>query len=252
MISVNITYYNEPIWFKYWYLTFKKLHIDNAPIVLNMCDDGSQKFPLSEFFKKHPPLPNMRLFRVKEDIGFNSHGARNLLMQQTQTEWNFLTDIDRHYTLNTFNKMVDTHKRGTLVQGTYYNLFETLKASDDRFSLNEVMLSKTDFWKTGGYDEEFVNVHWGDRYFFDSLNRVAKRKKVSDWYVKYVRYARNVTYEPVPITIYPDDATLIHPTGKWTDADSRFALKKLVRERNMTHEGRMSKKVINFEWEQVF
>ena len=217
-----------------------------------MCDDGSQKTPLSEFFEKNPPFPNLRLFRVKEDIGFNSHGARNLLMQQTQTEWNFLTDIDRHYSLKTLYGIEHVEKTNDLEFGTYYNLREILKASDDGFSLNEFVVSKTDFWKTGGYDEEFVNVHWGDRYFFDSLNRVAKRKKVEQWQVKYVRYARSVTYEPIPITVYPDDATLIHPTGKWTDADSRFALKKLVRERNMTHEGRMSKKVINFDWERVF
>lgn len=252
MISVNITYYNEPIWFKYWYLLFKKFYKDGVDIALNICDDGSQRDPASAFFEKNVPLPNMRLFRVKEDIGFNSHGARNLLMQQTQTEWNMMSDIDRHYSLNTLTKIIRAEQSDQLKQGTYYSMWEITPASKDRFSINECVLSKTDFWKTGGYDEEFTNIHWGDRYFFDTLNTIATREKVREWEVKYVRFARDVTYEDIPITQYPDDKTLIHPKGVWTEEKTRTALKEFVRNRNSTEQGRLAKKVINFDWEQVF
>lgn len=252
MISINLTYYNEPIWFRYWYNIFKKFYLDNTNICLNICDDGSQKQPIISFFEKYPPFPNMRLFKVKEDIGFNSHGARNLLMQQTQTEWNLMTDIDRHYPLKTLNRIISEEAIDNLNIGAYYNLKELIRSSKDGFSVNDYVTSKTDFWKTGGYDEEFTNVHWGDRYFLNTLNMIAKRETREDWEVRYVRYARSVTYEDVPITQYPNDTSLIHPTRLWADQETRHGLKRLVQERNKTHEGRMSKKVINFEWEQVF
>ena len=252
MISINLTYYNEPIWFRYWYNIFKKFHHNGANIRLNICDDGSQKQPISYFFEKNPPFPNMRLFKVKEDIGFNSHGARNLLMQQTQTEWNLMTDIDRHYPLKTLYSIIEEESINNLKKGMYYSLKELTRSSKDGFSINEYVASRTDFWKTGGYDEEFTNIHWGDRYFLDTLNYVAKRKTKKNWEVRYVRHARNVTYQDIPITQYPDDNSLIHPTKIWVDQETRHGLKKLVQERNKTHEGRMSKKVVNFDWEQVF
>ena len=252
MISVNITYYNEPLWFKYWYLMFKKFYISGTDICLNVCDDGSQRYPITDFFKKNPPLPNMRVFRVKKDIGFNSHGARNLLMQQTQTEWNILSDIDRHYSFQTFARIIKAERTNNLQLGTYYSFWELTPSSKDGYTLNDCVISKSDFWKTGGYDEEFTNIHWGDRYFFDTLNRVATRVTKREWEVRYVRFARSVTYEDIPTTQYPDDNTLIHPNGFWTNEKTRLALKKFVRKRNSTEDGRLSKKVINFEWEQVF
>ena len=252
MISVNITYYNEPTWFKYWYLLFKKFYKDGIDIALNICDDGSQRDPASGFFEKNVPLPNMRLFRVKEDIGFNSHGARNLLMQHTQTEWNMMSDIDRHYSMQTLNDIIRTEAAGQLEQGKYYSFRDQNSTVKETYSLNEFIVCKADFWKTGGYDEEFTNIHWGDRYFFDTLGKVTTRVEQSRWKVAYVRGARDVTYDDILTTQYPDDNTLIHPRGIWTNKETRESLMKFVRERNSTEQGRLSKKVINFEWEQVF
>jgi len=225
------------------------LHDMGVEAILNIADDGSKINPASDFFEKNPPLPNMRLFRVTEDIGFNSHGARNLLMQQTQTDWNIMSDIDRRYPIETF---IDVLENANLKQENYYSFYEIIKSAPDRFSLNEFVVHKDTFWLTGGYDEEFVNIHWGDRTFLDTLKQVATRVCMHEWKVKYIRFSREVTWADVPTTIYPDDKTLIHPNNRWPDDSFRFGLKKFVEERNMTHEGRMSKKVINFDWEQVF
>jgi hypothetical protein len=251
MISCNVTYYNEPTWLKWWYKTVKNINEQGYDIMLNVCDDGSQRLPASEFFNKHAPTDKMRLFRVKEDIGFNSHGARNLLMKQTLTKWNLMSDIDRRYpeeTLKQFAEFADVK----LQRGNYYSLLEMIRTSPDGYSVNDYIVHSDDFWRTGGYDEEFVNIHWGDRWFLDTLRRVARRVLLPDWKVKYVRGAREVTWADVPTTQYPDDQTLIHPNNRWPDEDFRFGLKDRIKERNKTEEGRMSKQVINFEWEQVF
>lgn len=251
MISINITYYNEPHFLKWWYNTHLRLLDMGCDVMLNIGDDGSQKTPATNFFEKHKPNVNTRLFRVKEDIGFNSHGTRNLLMQQTTTEWNLMSDIDRRYSDQTLLSILDNKEK--LRKGLYYSFWEVIQSSQDRFSVNDYLVHRDNFWETGGYDEEFTNIHFGDRYFLDTLRLIARRKKVREWHVKYVRGARDVTWsDEVTKTIYPDDKTLIHPNALWGNEEKRFALKKLVQERNKTSEGRKSKKVINFEWERVF
>lgn len=251
MISINITYYNEPHFLKWWYITHQKMLDGGCDVMLNIGDDGSQTKPASHFFEKNAPNANTRLFRVKEDIGFNSHGTRNLLMKQTTTEWNLMSDIDRRYPEQTLISIYENQSK--LRKGVYYSFWEILQSSRDRFSVNDYIVHRDNFWETGGYDEEFTNIHFGDRYFLDALRMVAKRKKVPQWQVKYVRGARDVTWtDEILTTVYPDDNTLIHPTAVWGDEKQRFALKEFVQERNKTPEGRKSKKVINFEWEQLF
>lgn len=250
MITINITYYNEPKWLQWWYDTIKQLHENGNDFIFTVCDDGSMREPAEQFFERNVPLPCMRLYRVIDDIGFNSHGARNLLVKQSTTDWNMMSDIDRHYSIGTFERLFASES--TLQQGTYYSFRELKRASPDGFSVNEYVVHREDFWNTGGYDEEFVNIHWGDRMFLDTLKRVAKRQCVKEWEVKYVRGARDVIWQDIPTTIYPDDNTLIHPNNRWPDEKFRFELKESVRQRNKTHEGRMSKKVINFEWKRVF
>lgn len=251
MISINITYYNEPHFLSWWYKFHKEMLSCGYDLILNIGDDGSQIKPAVEFFEKNPPNHFIRLFRVKEDIGFNSHGTRNLLMSQTTTDWNLMSDIDRRYPTTTMMSICDNEKG--LRKGFYYSFWEKIQSSPDRFSVNEYLVHRDDFWQTGGYDEEFTNIHFGDRYFLDALRMVARRKKVKQWEVKYVRGARDVTWsEEATHTIYPDDKTLIHPLNVWGNQEKRFALKEFVQERNKTAEGRKSKKVINFEWERVF
>ena len=130
--------------------------------------------------------------------------------------------------------------RDRLRQGTYYSFWEMIQSSRDRFSVNEYLVHKFDFWESGGYDEEFVNIHFGDRYFLDALKMVAKRKKVPQWKVKYIRGAREVTWTDVPTTIYPDDNTLLHPNDRWPNEEYRMNLKKFVQQRLKTEKGRKS------------
>ena len=251
MISCNITYYNEPHFLSWWYDTFKTLYQEGIDIELNIADDGSMRRSAESFFDKKAPMPNMRLFRVLKDIGFNSHGARNLLMRETRTEWNMLSDIDRRYPVDTIKAIIAREPIGKLKKGVYYP-FENIRRDKEQ-SVNEYVVSKTDFWKAGGYDEEFVNIHWGDRVFIDCLARITRKAVIPEWKVKYVRGARKVTYtKDVATTQYPDDHTLIHPNGDWSIREKRLALIKMVKERGKTPEGRQSKKVINFEWKRVF
>lgn len=251
MLSVNITYYNEPHFLSWWYDTFKLLYELGLDVELNIADDGSLRQPAESFFDKKVPMSNMRLFRVLKDIGFNSHGARNLLMKQTRTEWNMLSDIDRNYPKSTLIDIINKESADKLKKGVYYPFCNINDIN--HISINEYVISKTDFWRSGGYDEEFVNTHWGDRIFLECVSRITYKEIIKDWKVSYVRGARNVLYsKDIATTQYPDDNTLICPINEWTNKEKRTALIEMVRARGKNPEARMSKKVINFEWEQVF
>lgn len=251
MLTLNITYYNEPHFLKWWYDTAIDL-VENhgLSIKLQICDDGSQRTPATSFFEQNTPKSFMTLFRVTKDIGFNSHGARNLLMKHTYSDWNILSDIDRTYTIDTLKKVYYRAGRGALKKGNYYK-FKYAKGKKEP-SLNDYVIRRDDFWLSGGYDEEFVNIHWGDRIFFESLNLFMTPVVFDDCFINYVRHARNVSFDDVETTQYPDDNTLIHPKGAWYDKQKRQELKHFIKKRNSTHEGRMSKKILNFDWEIVF
>jgi hypothetical protein len=249
-ITANITYYNEPHMLEWWYRTFTLLNKEGFDLRLNIADDGSQRQPAIDFFKKHPQQPFIRLFRVKEDIGFNSHGCRNLLMKQTETDWNILSDIDRHYTDDTLIDILESEDKDPNV---HYSFF-ALKTRTS--TLNEYVIHKDAFWKSGGYDEEFVNIHWGDRIFFDtSLFPVCPRVIRKRWECEYVRGARNLLSGDNATTQYPDDHTLItpkYPPGHpWASNKNRQEMINFIRTRNADPEQRLNKPVINFKWERL-
>ena len=253
MLSLNITYYNEPKWLQWWYNTVKRVNsVYGINLSLNIADDGSQKEPAEQFFIKNPPTPDMRLFVITEDLGFNSHGARNLLMKHTQTDWNLLSDIDRSYSDKTLLRMYDDHKD----VGCYYVLVAPPMIERELYTVNDYVVHTRDFWRAGGYDEEFVNAHYGDRDFMKVLGSVAKRVVNSDWEVKFTRFARKtVIHAPlggVKTTQYPDDDTMVVPDTDWNSRSFRTALIKEVRARNSRESLRRTKQIINFPWKQVF
>ena len=87
------TYYDEPELLK---KQIARWNLFPTPIDVLIVDDASQKYPAYDILKDVSLKEGVRLslYRVKEDIGFNSHGARNLAAKVAETEWLFFTDID--------------------------------------------------------------------------------------------------------------------------------------------------------------
>lgn len=246
-LSFNITYYNEPLWLEWWYNTFSLLRDTGIDIKLNIVDDGSQDRPATAFFEKHEPIDTFHLFRVTKDYGFNSHGCRNLLMQQTQTDWNVLTDIDIQFDIDVIQEVLASEKN----KGEYYMFFGVRERAP---RVNCFTVHREDFKKSGGYDEEFVNYHFGDRLFFHtSLDPVCKCIVKNDWWCHTKRSKRNITSADIETTQYPNDRQLVVPlTYKWSDQSYTKSVVDYVCERNKDPIKRMNKPTINFEWEQVF
>ena len=97
-LTIITTYYNEKIFLEEFVRDFKQHKSIYPDLKLIIVDDGSQTNPAKDIVVQEPDI---QLFTVLEDLGFNSHGARNLGVEVTKTEWNLLIDVD--YDLSSIN-----------------------------------------------------------------------------------------------------------------------------------------------------
>ena len=216
------------------------------PIHLQVIDDGSQITPASEIIKDG--AANISLYRVTEDLGFNSHGCRNLGMKVAPTSWVLLSDIDMIYPISTLNEILLDIEHFKISQDLYYQ-FKLINYKSTTF--NNFLVHKDTFWKTGGYDEEFTGLHYGDRTFLANLGQFAVESD-NGYFAYRLRFRR--LWRTVPgllKTEYPNDEVILHPESI---LDSPSLLKRLhhrIHIRNKSAEGRANKKVIQFEWERL-
>lgn len=243
MITFISTYYNELSYLEQWYerVSFINKHRPGCADFI-LVDDGSQSQPAHDYLVKRREK-NIRLYVVTKDVGFNSHGARNLAMKHTRTNWNVFLDIDRRLSDSTMLSVVD--ERNQFKKHETYQFTSTLDGSP---SLNDYVVHKDDFWECGGYDEEFANFHYGDRLFLDCLHSFCKPVHRKDWMMDYTRNARKVVKtSDTPITLYPDDNTLIYPSI-WQNNALRESVINYVKQRSLVPLLRKRKPIINFPW----
>lgn len=236
MITLVTTYYNEPEHLDALLKSINQLHFEELIIV----DDGSEEYPAYDIAKKYPNVP-LKLFKVKEDIGFNSHGARNLAMKHVETDWALLTDIDRA----SFNNLSIILKR--YIDSSKGDEYFNWATNKGHYTVNDFCIRVEDFWISGGYDEEFSGRHYGDRLFINRLNKYLTRTTIP-YPVKVTRNARNWIEAEVDITMYPDDETMVVP---YWDKDERQKLISFVSFRNNNPDTWHRGSIIQFDWERL-
>lgn len=165
MFTLGTTYYNNPDYL----LRFVRL---NQPYVdeLIVVDDGSS-IPL-------PPeifiFNKLKIYRVTEDLGFNSHGCRNLIMKEATNEWVILMDVDREFRpVETAYNIIKSTKLNT---NCFYKFVAHANDNDSHRSVNDYLINRALFFKAGGYDEELIGYRWGDREFLEQVKNFGREK----------------------------------------------------------------------------
>ncbi|HMF59116.1 MAG TPA: glycosyltransferase [Vicinamibacterales bacterium] len=109
---------------------------------------------------------DIQVYRVKKDTPWNQDGARNLAMTQCATEWAFMTDMD-HLLPRSQAKLILEFVEDSAEAGWYYmpNQYLVHGGSLNRPHPNTYLMRRDDFWRMGGYDEDFAGWYGSDGNF---------------------------------------------------------------------------------------
>ena len=139
-----------------------------------LVDDGSEKDQALEVIKETnwelPEYgPTFQLWRCTRNLGFNSHGCRNLIAKYPLSDYIAFFDIDMQVSTETIGRlMVKKYSPRSFYQHDLWNKgIQELRPYPGH--LNSFIIHKDLFWEAGGYDESFTGLHWGDREFIKRI-----------------------------------------------------------------------------------
>jgi len=96
-----------------------------------------------------------RLYRVDDDIKWNQGGARNLAMQEAGG-WVAMLDPDMVLDSEVIQKILAAVSKMKQGSNLRFLLKHVRTGEMDNTSPNTHILHRNDFWKAGGYDEDFA------------------------------------------------------------------------------------------------
>lgn len=168
-LTLGTTYYNNPDYLER-FIDRNHKFVDELIVV----DDGSS-LPITDYLL---PKNNLRIFKVTEDLGFNSHGCRNLIMSQTSNEWVVMIDVDREFRDPEY--VYSAIRARNLNWQIRYRFMAHASSTDSHHSVNDYLINKRHFFSAGGYDEENRGERWGDREFFKQLLHFGEERTLYD------------------------------------------------------------------------
>ena len=188
-------------------------------------DDGSE-IPALNFIDN--PNINLAIYRITKDIYCNIPGAVNLGAKECETEWMFKHDIDHLLSEESVEKMIELMPN----KGKVYKFYRhngTEISNSNKIAPGQFMIRVKDFWKIGGWDEDFCgNYGQNDPAFFWRSQGIIETEE---------RYDINMVIDS-------DGET---PSINRTNREHNI---KLFEEKKRT--GNWSDEFLRFEWEKVY
>lgn len=184
-MTLAMPYYENPQMLKlhlgYWkrYDPFIK-----RGLVVVLVDDGSQNNSANGVLEQCG-LPDfeLQLYRVKENIPWNFRGARNLALKKAPDGWVISVDIDHVipsdsmmalWSLPLDPKCYYIPDRYNVTNGAAIRC----KRHGDAY-----ILTKSMFWRVGGFDEAYTGYYGAPHHFHHALDKKATRVDLDSVYL---------------------------------------------------------------------
>jgi len=172
--TIGYTYYEDPKLLQQQINLWKHYP---SKIEIIVVDDGSSIFPAQDLLQDLKILPSLKLFEVNEDLGFNSHGCRNLIASVSSSDNILFADIDCQFYPNDISYLRSINfNKDSVYKFASYTTYNSVFSSTGH--VNVFLVNKNKFWEAGGYDESFTGWHYGDREFFDRLEKVTEKRSL--------------------------------------------------------------------------
>lgn len=159
-ITLIVPYYENATFFASQLDRWAALDDDLLDAVrIIIVDDGSPMTPASEVLARRGTRPciRYRVFRIGVDVPWNWLAARNIAAHHAADGWLLLTDMDHVIPTQTFRSVCYGSHDPTVIYG-----FSRLEHTGERIDPhpNSWLMTKSMYWKVGGYDEE-ISGHYG-------------------------------------------------------------------------------------------
>ena len=253
-ITFSITYYGQVNHLQYQLDFFSALPEKlRTHISLQLINDGYNDGKLFiDICERYADILDINAYEVTKDLGFNSHGCRNLMMMESSTKWNMLMDIDTYLSKQIVENMITlrlSDKKIYVFKVTFdhddnpndYQLWDPKELLKLIAHPNTWLITKPAFWSGGGYDIEFTGMRHGDEEFFLSLDHDSYEHVLFHPYLS----------EPSEIHIRRPNRNRSYLNQGTEHSGNLTRIVDFVKKRNEDKSRKHKKRLICFPWRKV-
>lgn len=210
--TVGYTYYEDPKRLLQQIALWEDYPVEVEIVVV---DDGSTVYPAEEYLKNIETVATVKLYKVDEDLGFNSHGCRNLIATVASSDFILFLDIDCLLSANDvgYLRTVTFNEDSIYRFGCYFSHNYSYAWNGH---VNVFIVNKKKYWEAGGYDESYTGHHYGDREFLEKLDAITNQRSLVPLSINVTRGKRKLIFDSnLTLAKYDNEEnTIIVPTIK--------------------------------------
>jgi len=246
-LSLVHPFYNEPKRFEVQFENWKNWSDEAKSVVQIIVVDDCSNPPVSSYLRPSQQKRidfNLKCYRVKQDLKYNTPGALNLGIHCSTTNWILIMDSDCLFESSMIDKVLSLE-----VDPTCVYFFPRKRVTTDenqkkntRFLPCTLLFHKNVYDIIGGFDEDFTGERSGGYGFFDNdfTNRIPE-----------FGFQRKIL-EDIIVTEYMESIVGPNIQQKTGVKGKILALNRILWYKKLRGEFPRNRDHLRFEWEESF
>ena len=130
----------------------------------------------------------LAIYRIDQDVRWNQDAARNIAVEESDTQWLLLTDMDHIVSLDAWKRVLDRKLNKMLVYRFSRTTLEpNLKETPYKPHPNSWLMTRRIYDLVGGYDERFAGHYGTDAEFRDRVVQAAVVEMLDEHLIRVPR-----------------------------------------------------------------